>query len=47
MLGTPEEGFVVCNKDDKNTPKIIKPKFKVIGFSTRQKEAGKIKKILK
>lgn len=47
ILKTPADGFLVFNKDDKNFPKISKPKFKTVGFSIKQKEAPKLKKIMK
>ena len=47
ILQLPKDGFLIFNKDDKYTPKINKPRFKAIGFSVRQKEAKKIKSILK
>ena len=44
----PKGGFLVFNKDDKYPPIIgKKPKFTAIGYTTRQKEAKKIKSILK
>ena len=43
----PVTGFLVFNKDDKYPPKIGKVKFKSIGYSLKQKEAKKIKSILK
>ncbi|MEI7424873.1 MAG: UDP-N-acetylmuramate--L-alanine ligase [Candidatus Staskawiczbacteria bacterium] len=42
----PEDGFLVFNKDDKYKPKISKPKFKIIGYSAKQKDALRLKKIL-
>ena len=47
ILKLPVDGFLVANKDDKNLTKISKGKFKTKLYSLRQKEAGKIKKILK
>jgi len=47
IMQLPKDGFLVFNKDDKYTPKINKPKFKTIEFSVKQKEAKKIKSILK
>lgn len=47
ILKLPEQGFLVFNKDNKYIPKINKPKFKTIGFSLKQKDAVKLKKILK
>src|SRR3989338_5320797 len=41
------DGFLVFNKDDKYPPKVRKNKFKSIGYSVKQKEAGKLKKILR
>ncbi|MGA2417664.1 MAG: UDP-N-acetylmuramate--L-alanine ligase [Candidatus Staskawiczbacteria bacterium] len=43
----PADGFLVFNKDDKYPPKISKPKFKAFSYSVKQKEAKKIKSILK
>ena len=43
----PKDGFLVFNKDDKYPPKIAKPKFKAVGYSVKQKEARKVKPILK
>ncbi len=39
--------FLVFNKDDKYIPRINNPRFKVKGYSIKQKEAVKLKKILK
>jgi UDP-N-acetylmuramate--alanine ligase len=47
ILRLPADGFLVFNKDDKYQPKIKNPKFKTISFSVKQKEGGKLKKILK
>jgi UDP-N-acetylmuramate--alanine ligase len=47
IVRLPADGFLVFNKDDKYIPKISKPKFKSIGYSAKQKEAKKIKSILK
>ena len=47
ILQLPKDGFLIFNKDDKYTSKINKPIFKAIGFSVRQKEAKKIKSILR
>ncbi len=47
IVRLPEDGFLVFNKDDKYPPKIAKPKFKAVGYSIKQKEAKKIKPILK
>jgi UDP-N-acetylmuramate--alanine ligase len=47
ILRLPADGFLVYNKDDKNIPIFKKPKFKTIGFSVKQKEASKLKNILK
>src|SRR3989338_9962063 len=41
------DGFLVFNIDDKYPPKVRKNKFKSIGYSVKQKEAGKLKKILR
>jgi UDP-N-acetylmuramate--alanine ligase len=43
----PEDGFLVFNKDNKYIPKFNKPKFKTIGYSLKQKDSQKLKKILK
>lgn len=43
----PKEGFLVANKDDKNLVKISKGKFTTVYYATKQKEASKLKKILK
>lgn len=49
----PEDGILVANKDDKNIKKLAEKfksqgtKFKTIFYSLKQKEVGKIKKILK
>ena len=40
-------GFLVLNKDDKNVLKLKRKNLKTIQFSLKQKEAGKIRKILK
>ncbi|MCX6721242.1 MAG: UDP-N-acetylmuramate--L-alanine ligase [Candidatus Staskawiczbacteria bacterium] len=47
VVRLPVDGHLVFNKDDKYPPKIVKPKFKIIGYSVKQKEAGRLKKILK
>ena len=47
IVRLPADGFLVFNKDDENPPKIAKPKFKTFGYSIKQKEAKKIKSILK
>ncbi len=53
ILKLPKGGFLVANKDDKNLNKIINYQFSIINkfsiekFSMKQKEAGKLKKILK
>jgi len=47
IMRLPGDGFLVFNKDDEFIPKIGRPKFKVNGYSLKQKDAGKIKKILK
>ena len=41
------DGFLVFNQDDEFIPKIEEPKFKVAGYSLKQNEAKKIKKILR
>ena len=43
----PSYGFLVFNIDDKYPPKVRKNKFKSIGYSVKQKEGGKLKKILR
>ena len=47
IVRLPDNGFLVFNKDDKFAPKLGKRKFKSIGYSIKQKEAKKIKSILK
>lgn len=53
ILHLSKEGFLVANKEDKNTQNIIKKikienlKLKIKNYSLKQKEAKKIKKILK
>ncbi len=47
IVRLPAEGFLVFNKDDKYAPKITKPKFKTFGCSVKQKDAKKIKSIMK
>ena len=47
IMQLPVDGFLVFNKDNKYIPKIKKPNFKTVGYSIRQKEATKIKKIMK
>ena len=42
----PKEGILIANRDDKNIKKITKGK-KAISYSLKQKEAKKIKRILK
>ncbi|MCX6764757.1 MAG: UDP-N-acetylmuramate--L-alanine ligase [Candidatus Nealsonbacteria bacterium] len=48
ILHLPKDGFLVANKEDKNIKKlqIANCKFQIKGYSLRQKEAKKIKKIL-
>lgn len=46
ILKTPEDGFLVFNKDNKYIPKIVKPKFKAFGYSIKQKEAKKVKSFM-
>ncbi|HEY4495499.1 MAG TPA: Mur ligase family protein, partial [Candidatus Paceibacterota bacterium] len=41
------DGFLAFNIDDKYPPKVRKNKFKSMGYSVKQKEAGKLKKILR
>ncbi len=47
----PKNGFLITNKDDKNITEIVKqiknPKFEIRGFSLKQAEAKKLKKIMK
>jgi UDP-N-acetylmuramate--alanine ligase len=43
----PKEGVLVANKDDKNTFLTFKKRKKVIWYSLKEKESGKLKKILK
>jgi len=47
IVRLPDDGFLFFNKDDKYAPKLGKTKFKTIGFSLKQKDASKVKKILK
>ncbi|MGD0576894.1 MAG: UDP-N-acetylmuramate--L-alanine ligase [Candidatus Staskawiczbacteria bacterium] len=51
IVRLPAGGFLVFNKDDKYPPKILKPKFKIFGYSIKQKRPKgypeKIKSILK
>jgi len=47
ILKLPADGFLVANKDDKHLVKISKGKFTSIYYSIRQKDAAKVKKILK
>ena len=47
ILKLPKDGSLVVNKDDKNLVKISKGKFQTKFYSIKQKEAKKIKKILK
>jgi UDP-N-acetylmuramate--alanine ligase len=47
IMRLPHDGFLVANKDDKHMPKFTKPNFNVTYYSLRQKEAGKLKKLLK
>jgi UDP-N-acetylmuramate--alanine ligase len=47
IMRLPADGFLVFNKDDKYSPKISKPKFKAISYFVKQKEAKKIKSVLK
>jgi len=44
-----KDGILVLNQDDKNIPKVLSPNFKfpIKKFSLKQKEAKKLKKILK
>jgi len=41
------DDFLVFNKDDKYIPRINNPKFEVKGYSIKQKDSAKLKKILK
>jgi UDP-N-acetylmuramate--alanine ligase len=43
----PKEGVLVANKDDKNTFLAFKKRKKVIWYSLKEKENGKLRKILK
>ena len=43
ILKLPRDGFLVANKDDKNTPKFTKLNFGVHYYSIRQKEAKRLK----
>ena len=44
----PEKGILIANKDDKNIKKILKKSpYKIIYYSLKDKEAKKLKKILK
>jgi len=49
IMKLPKNGFLVINKDDKNTSKlnIKNPRFNVQNYSKNQKEANKLQKILK
>ncbi len=47
IMKLPEDGFLVFDKDDKYAPKLGKTKFKTIGISLKQKDASKVKKVLK
>jgi len=47
ILKTSEGGFLVFNKDNEFIPIIKNPKFEVVPFSIKQKEAVKLKKILR
>ncbi|KKP42831.1 MAG: UDP-N-acetylmuramate-L-alanine ligase [Parcubacteria group bacterium GW2011_GWA2_33_14] len=47
ILKLPAAGFLIANKEDKNLVKISKGKFTTMYYSTKQKEAIKLKKILK
>ncbi len=49
ILKLPKDGFLVFNKDEKNTPNIKNPKFKTMGFSlkSKNKEAALLRKYLK
>lgn len=43
IMKLPEDGFLVANKDDKNTPKFATANFGVTYYSIKQKEAKKLK----
>jgi UDP-N-acetylmuramate--alanine ligase len=44
----PEEGILIANKDDKNIKKILKKSpYKIVYYSLKDKEAKKLKKLLK
>lgn len=47
IVRLPEDGFFVSNKDDKFSPSFKKSKFKIFSYSLKQKDAPKLKKILK
>ena len=42
----PPGGFLVANGKDKNIPKVKKARFSTFYYATKQKEAGKLKKML-
>lgn len=46
MLKLPKDGWLVVNKDDKETPKVPNAKFFIRSFSLKQREASEIKKVL-
>lgn len=46
IMRLPDDGFLIFNKDDKYKPKILKPKFRILGCSLKQRESVKIKKIM-
>lgn len=47
ILKLPRDGYLVASGDDKNMPKFAKPNFGTTYYSIKQKEAKKLKKILK
>jgi UDP-N-acetylmuramate--alanine ligase len=47
VLKLPDDGFFISNKDDKFSLKFSKVKFTIKNYFLRQKESGKLKKILK
>jgi UDP-N-acetylmuramate--alanine ligase len=47
IVRLPIDGFLVFNKDNKFIPKFSKFKFKSFEYSVKQKDSGKLKKILK
>jgi len=47
IVRLPDDGFLLFNRDDKYAPKLGKVKFKTVGYSLKQKDASKVRKILK